>query len=292
LTDRANKEVFHRSTAFLRVFPSVCLAAFLTFGSQLHAHEDGVHIKQGLEALEAQDFALASEEFSSAFDEGDPDGAFYLGRMLELGVGSSPNLQAAVGLYIAGSAKGSAASKNRLGVLHVQGNGVLQDYEQGAALVCEAADLGDVNGAYNCGSLTLEGRGVAQDEAKAYDWFRKAADMGHLGAKNAYANAMIEGKYVEQDVAGAVALFQQTAAEGNPVGLYALGQSFAVGLGVDQDLVKAHSYFNLASALGHPQAAGARAALEKQMSSEDVKLAQQRAKAWRPIQGENSILPD
>lgn len=268
---------------------SVTKTAFLAFLSfsvlafdAACAHEKGVHVANGLEAMEASDFETAATQFSTAFDEGDADGAFYLGRMLELGMGGEPNLKAAVGLYLAGSAKGSAPSKNRLGVLHVQGLGVLQDYEEGAKLVCEAADLGDVNGSFNCASLSLEGRGVEKDEARAYELFKQAADLGHLGAKNEYANALVEGKYVEKDVPGAVKLFQQTAAAGNPVGLFSLGQAFAVGLGVDQDLVKAHSYFNIAAALDHPQAATARAALEQEMTPEDVRLAQQRAKAWRP----------
>lgn len=265
------------------------LATSLFFGVPAFSETGTTQIDDGLKALNAQDFKTASEQFSSAFDEGNADGAFYLGRMLELGMGGAPNLKAAVGLYIAGSAKGSAPAKNRLGVLHIQGNGVLQDYDKGANLVCEAADLGDVNGAYNCASLTLEGRGVEKDEAKAYELFRKASEQGHLGAKNEYANALIAGKYVEQDVTSAVQLFQQTAAQGNPVGLYALGQAFAAGLGVDQDLVKAHSYFNLAAALEHPQAAGARTALEKEMLPEDVKLAQQRAKVWRPEQEANTL---
>ncbi len=261
---------------------SACLV--LLFPALPTSAQDVSQIDQGLAALETQDFTTASEHFSAAFDDGQADGAFYLGRMLELGMGGRPSLKAAVGLYLAGSAKGSAPAKNRLGVLHIQGNGVLQDYASGATLICEAAELGDANGAYNCGSLMLEGRGVGQDEARAHDLFRQAADLGHPGARNEYANALIEGKYVEQDIAGAVRLFQQTAASGNPVGLYALGQAFAAGLGVDQDLVKAHGYFNIAAALDHPQAAGARAALEKDMSSEDVTLAQQRAKAWRPRQ--------
>lgn len=267
------------------VFAST-LALCLTLGDVSHAEEAGSHIEEGLKALGAQDYGAASELFSNAFEEGAADGAFYLGRMLELGFGTEPNLQAAVGLYIAGSAKGSPPSKNRLGVLHVQGVGVLQDYELGAKLVCEAADLGDMNGAFNCASLLLEGRGAEQDEAAAYRWFEKASDLGHLGARNAFANALIEGKYVAQDLNKAVQLFQQTAAAGNPVGLFSLGQAFAAGLGVDQDAVKAHSYFNLAAALSHPEAAAARAALEQHMTAEEIKLAQQRAKAWRPAQAE------
>jgi hypothetical protein len=252
------------------------------FVEQVDAHEKGVHVQEGLTALDSEDFVTASQKFAEAFEEGDADGAFFLGRMLELGIGAEPNLQAAIGSYLAGSVKGSAAAKNRLGVLHVQGLGVLQDYTQGATLVCEAAELGDPNGAFNCASLTLEGRGVEKDEVEAYALFAKAAELGHLGAKNEYANALIDGRFVEKDEFKAVQMFQQTAAQGNPVGLFALGQAFAVGIGVDQDAVKAHSYFNLAAAMGHPQASAARTSIEASMTPEMVTAAQQRAKAWRP----------
>ncbi|PWE34099.1 sel1 repeat family protein [Maritimibacter sp. 55A14] len=266
------------------VFGKCALAlSFAAFIYQsAHAQEGQDQLASGLSALNGQDYGAASEYFADAFKAGQADGAFYLGRMLELGLGSAPDLKAAIALYLAGSAKASAPAKNRLGVLHIQGTGVLQDFEQGAQLICEAAELGDPNGAYNCASLLLEGKGVGQDEAAAYDWFKTASDLGHLGARNEYANALIEGKYVEQDIPGAVQLFQQTAAEGNPVGLYSLGQAFAVGIGVDQSLVKAHSYFNLAAALNHPLAAEARARLEPDMSDEDIRAAQQLAKAWRP----------
>ncbi len=261
---------------------SLICGAVMVFGGSAMAQVPS-SIEQGVAALNTQDFLAASEHFSRAFDEGSYDGAFYLGRMLELGMGGTPNLKAAVGLYLAGSAKGSAPSMNRLGVLHIQGRGVLQDYEEGARLVCEAAGLGDVNGSYNCASLKLEGRGLEQDEAAAYALFKTASDLGHIGATNEYAAALIDGKYVAQNIKGAVELFQQTASRGNPVGMYALGQAFATGLGVDQDVVKAHAFFNLAATLEHPNAAAARNALEEQMTPEQVKAAQQRAKAWRPV---------
>jgi len=270
-------------------FPSTFLktkimmgAVALAFSVSAVFAQEATVLEDGVTALNAGDYQVAAEKFSEGFKAGDVNGAFYLGRMLELGLGGTPDLKAAIGLYIAGSAKGSGPAKNRLGVLHIQGTGVLQDYEEGAKLVCASANIGDVNGAYNCASLLLEGKGLEKDEAAAYSWFKKASDLGHLGAKNEYANALIEGKYVEQDVKVAVELFQQTAAEGNPVGLYSLGQAFAAGLGVDQNLIKAHSYFNVAAALQHPQAAAARAALEQQMLAGDVRKAQQLAKAWRP----------
>lgn len=236
----------------------------------------------GLAALESRDFPAASQFFADAFKNAQPDGAFYLGRMLELGLGSEPDAQAAIALYIAGSSNGSAPSKNRLGVLHMDGKGVLQDFERGASLICEAAELGDPNGAYNCANLLLEGKGVEQDEVKAYEWFKKSADLGHIGAKNLYATALLMGTHVEQDHPGAIALFEETAAEGNPFGLFSLGRAYALGVGIEQDPIKAHAYLNLAATLNYPLAADARALVEQNMSDDDIRQAQQFAKSWKP----------
>lgn len=243
-------------------------------------------IKQGLVELDAKNYEAAAQTFSKAFEDGKVDGAFYLGRMLELGLGGEPNRQTAVGLYVAGSAKGSRLAKNRLGVLHIQGLGVLQDYERGATLVCEAAEAGDMNGQFNCGSLLKEGKGVTKDDKKAVEWFGKAAESGHVGAKNLYAEALVQGEHVERDLTKAVQYYQQTAASGNAVGLFSLALAFENGLGVDKDAEKAHAYFNLASALNHPLAVEGRSRIEQSMTIEQVTNAQRFAKAWRPNQAD------
>ena len=112
-------------------------------------------VEKGLEHLEINDVSSAAKEFSKAYDNGDADGAFYLGRMSELGIGLKPDLSRAVALYKAGSEKGSPLAKNRLGLMHLSGQGALQDFELGAKLVCEAADKGDSNAQFNCGNLYL-----------------------------------------------------------------------------------------------------------------------------------------
>lgn len=239
-------------------------------------------VAEGMKSLEQQKYAEAAEIFRKAFDEGDADASFYLGRMLELGFGAAPNQKAAVAIYLLGGQKGSAMSKNRLGVLHIEGKGVLQDFETGANLICEAAALGDANGAFNCAGLHLEGKGVPKDERKAVALYAQAAENGHVGAMNQYAGALADGKFVAQDLEAALVLYRRTAAQGNPLGLFALGQAYSSGIGVEKDLVEAHAWYNLAAALSHPLAAGARAGLEPRMTSEEITAAQRIAKAWRP----------
>ncbi|WP_425659838.1 tetratricopeptide repeat protein [Roseobacter sp. EG26] len=259
------------------------LSALIFVAPPAQSSEDVSLVSQGLNALEIQDFSAATAHFSEAFETGDADGAFYLGRMLELGVAGDPNRKAAIGLYKAGSEKGSAPAKNRLGVLHIQGNGVLQDFIKGAQLVCDAASLGDVNGAYNCGLLIREGRGVEKDETAAYAWLAKASELGHTDATNEYALGLIEGRFVEQNLTQAVELLRKTSNGGSPAGLFALAQVHAAGLGVDQDVIQAHAYFNLAAALDHPLAAQARNVLQNQMTASEVARAQERARSWRPV---------
>lgn len=268
----------------------LAVCALLVFGLPLSAHEDGVHVKEGLAALDAQDFEGAAKAFQGAFDEGDADGAFYLGRMLELGLGGGANLTAAVGLYRAASDLGSAAAMNRLGVLHIQGKGVLQYYAEGARLVCASAEKGDANGAFNCGTVLREGLGLDKDEVRAYEWFGKAAEQGHAAAMNARAVGLIEGKYLPKDISAAMALLDRSAARGDAAGLFALGQMQVAGLAGNPDLIEAHKNFNLAAALGHPEAAAARAGIEAGMSADDIALAQERARAWQPAQTPQEIV--
>lgn len=49
-------------------------------------------VAKGLEYLESNDVPAAAKEFSDAYESGDGDGAFYLGRMSELGIGLKPDL--------------------------------------------------------------------------------------------------------------------------------------------------------------------------------------------------------
>lgn len=254
-------------------------AAVFSIGILSHPAFAGVN--DGLAALDKGDYANAAEQFAKSLDAGQADGAFYLGRMLELGIGRQADLKAAVDLYARGAKGNSVLAKNRLGVLHLEGTGVLQDYQEGGRLVCEAADAGDANGQFNCGMVKLEGRGAVADIAAGLAYLKKAAAADHIGAQNILAQAYLTGQGVPKDEKAGVALLQKTAAAGNPAGLFSLGQVYAIGLGVDKDPVKAHSYFNLAAVRQHPEAVQARQTIERDMTPDQVKAAQQMARDWK-----------
>ncbi len=239
-------------------------------------------VKEGLEALDRRAFEDAARLFREALDKGEADAAFYLGRMMELGLGAPANMERAIGMYRLAAERNSPLAKNRLGLLHLEGIAVLQDYETGAKLVCEAAKAGNANGLFNCAIVTMEGRGVAKDPARAVAMLRKAAAQDHIGAKNLLAQAYLNGTGVKEDRTKAIALFRETAEAGNPVGLFSVAQAYTLGLGgLKKDLVRAHAYFNLAAVRGHPEAAKAREMIEAQLAPEQVAHAQRIAREWK-----------
>jgi len=238
-------------------------------------------VTKGLEHLNSNDASSAAEEFSKAYDNGDGNGAFYLGRMSELGLGLKPDLTRAVALYKAGAEKGSPLAKNRLGLMHLSGQGALQDFELGAKLICEAADEGDSNAQFNCGNLHLQGKGLTENKKTAVEYFERASKQNHIAAQNFLGLAHLNGDGVETSSKKANEQFQKTADAGNVLGMFQLAEYFADVDGQGhKNLEKSHMYFNLAATNGHPGAATRRDEVQAQMTPEALVRAQKAAREW------------
>lgn len=202
-------------------------------------------VAKGIATLEAGDVKGAVATFLAAFEA---DGAFYLGRLFEMGLGTDKDMRRGAELYAAAVSRGSALAQNRLGLMYVNGEVLLQDYKLASQLICAAADQGDANGQFNCGLLYSEGKAVRQDPARAVAYWQKAASAHHVAAINYLGQAYQTGTGIGQDVRAAFEQFSKTAKAGNPMGLHELAKAYATGTGVEQDLVKAHGHANLAAA--------------------------------------------
>lgn len=211
------------------------------------------------------------------------DAAFYLGRLLELGLlQGTPDIETAVEMYKKGVELGSKLAMDRLGLMYLSGTGVIRDYMEGAKLVCKAAESGNPTALFNCGIALLEGRGIDKDPKKAFEYLKQAEAKGHLGAGNLLAELYISGQAGKTDKKKAFELSRKVAQLGNPTALFRLGQMYATGIGTKKDLVKAYMYFNLAAARQHQTAAQALQALEQRMSQKDVLKAQALSRKWQP----------
>ena len=257
-----------------------------------------VAIKQGMALVDRREFAQAVEVFQKAYAAGAADAGFYLGRMAELGLGTTPNPAAAAVLYRAAADKGSAKAMNRVGLMQFKGEaGVLQDFVAARATLCKAAEMGDHDAEFNCAEMWFEGKAGPKDAAQALPLYLKAADGGHIGALNLLGLIYRDGIGVAKDAERSQNYFARAAAKGNPVGLYETGRAAEAAYAADKaagaadkaaeqataaaELIKAHMFYNLAGARNHPGAAAALQRLTGLMSENDLAQAQAAAKAWK-----------
>jgi uncharacterized protein len=235
-------------------------------------------IKEGLAAIDKQNFPKAMQVFDAAFKNGEADGGFYLGRIAELGLGIPANPAAAAILYKAAAEKGSPKALNRVGLMQFRGeNGVLQDYELAKTNMCKAADLGEKDAMFNCAEILNDGKHAARNTAGALKYYQQAADAGHIGALNILGLLYRDGKDVPKDPVKARGFFEKSAVKGNPVGLFELGRLEEA----DKNLVKAHADYNLATARNHPRGPEALQRVSALMTVADISKAQTEARNWK-----------
>ena len=104
------------------------------------------------------------------------------------------------------------------------------------------AEEGDPSSQYNLGVMYRMGKGVARDDKEAVKWCKLAADQGDAGSQ------------------------------------FLLGYMYLNGIGVPQNSLRAHMWVNIAASQGIEGAASERDNLAKEMTSEDIALAQQMAR--------------
>lgn len=219
--------------------------------------------------------------FEQALANGEGAAGFYIGRMLELGAMGQPNLRGAMPYYVRGAELNSPNALHRLGMAQFQGaGGLLQNYEKAQDLLCKSADLGHVQGMYNCAQLYTTDQGLGKDAQKALAYFQMAIEAGYTPAMVALAVIYDQGELVERDLQAGHDLLARAAGLGDPVGLFHMAASYERGQFNDQDLIQAHMYYNLASSRGHNDAAAEMARLAADMSPEDIKQAQAAAVQW------------
>ena len=254
----------------MRLFGIVTACGF----SALLSTASYADVSAGIDFLNAGDVSAAAEEFAASYEAGEPEGAFYLGRLFELGLGTEQDEMRAANLYSAAADAGSAKAQARLGLMYHEGRVLLRDYVEGTRLLCEAADAGDADGLLNCGMAYQLGRGVAIDTAKATALWEQSAAKNNVLAINLLGQTSLEGG----DLSAAVGYFKQAADLGNAGGMYEYAKLLSVGS--NPDLVQAYAYANLAVVRGLSEALEFRDNLEAQMTPEDILAGQGVARAW------------
>jgi hypothetical protein len=168
------------------------------------------------------------------------------------------------------------------------GNAAYQDndYVKALELWRPLAEKGDAAAQFRVGVLYAEGKGVVQNDAEAANWFRRAAEQGNMMAQYNLGASYAEGAGVTRDDAEAARWFRRAAEQGMSLAQLNLGLMYAEGRGVPKDPIEAVKWLDIAiysMPPGGPRSDAARAltAVAEKMSSEDIREAKSRERAFK-----------
>jgi TPR repeat protein len=118
---------------------------------------------------------------------------------------------------------GSVSAANSLGIIYLNGTGLLKKDEAKAATYYDfAARAGDVRAMTNLAKMRVLGIGVPRDGAKGMELYRRAAAGGSVAAKYELGLMYLEGKVAPRDPAKAKKLLEEAARSGSAAARAAL----------------------------------------------------------------------
>jgi hypothetical protein len=132
-------------------------------------------LDDGNAAFDAGQYQAALRSWTAAASEGDPQAAFDLGLLYDLGDGVSPSAATAFHWYWRAAEAGLGAAAFNVGVMYDSGRGVALDRVKAALWYARAAALGETRAAFNLGQLYETGEGVPQNVEAAIAWYGVAA---------------------------------------------------------------------------------------------------------------------
>ena len=168
-----------------------------------------------------------------------------------------------------------------LGLLLDKGRGVVQDKLQAISWFRKAAEQGYAKAQFLLGILYDQGLSVPQDYKLALEWYQKAAEQGYAKAQYNLAALYDEGLGVAQDYTQAVFWYRKAAEQGYARAQFNLGSMYYKGDGVEADNTLAYMWLQLAAGQGLEKEVKARNALEKSLTTEQIKSAKKLAKTWQ-----------
>ena len=172
----------------------------------------------------------------------------------------------------------------RLGIRHLNGDGVAKDERRAAELLESAAERGHVVAQYILGITHARQDLPAYDPARAVTWLGRAGEGGHPLAANALAAIYAEGRGVAKEPAWAAVWYRRAAERGHADSAFALGLIYVAGSGVRRDIAEAHRWLGAAERANQREARRYRMALEAKMTGEEIAAATaQQAPSIKPM---------
>jgi TPR repeat protein len=189
----------------------IALLAFGAIGPSLAARAaaQDPDVRQGISAFNAGAFDTALQKLEPLAKAGNPEAAYWTGRMYEDGLGVKKDVDKAIDYYTQSAEKGWQNAKLRLGEIYFHGTEVLQDFAKAHKWLERAAFDGISLAQRDLGTLYANGWGTQKDPVWAYVWYEFAARQGDYEAQKMRdsllramtADQVAEGQRLTQKIA-------------------------------------------------------------------------------------------
>jgi len=171
-------------------------------------------------------------------------------------------------------------------LMQAEGVGVPKNEEAAFLMFKKAAVKGLPQAQYNVGIFLAEGRGTARSVPESIRWLRQAAVKGHTLARVYMAALLLRGEIQAlniQQVAEMARWINDEALRGDKQAQFYMGLMTARGVGVQPNAADAYFWFELAAKQDVAPAVRGRELLAEQLTTAQVKEAQNRAAQFKPM---------
>ncbi|MBE8233300.1 MAG: sel1 repeat family protein [Endozoicomonadaceae bacterium] len=210
-------------------------------------------IKLGAELFGKKKYEKAIPSLTLA-SEVEPFFAFMLGEVYHH-LGKSINHGLAFDWYQKAALNGCVEGQTMMGMLHLAGEGVLQDLNKAREFLLKSALDGDVLAQAKLGQIYYEGIGVEPIPNEAFIWFEKAAQSGNPEAQSMVGSMLMHGNGVASNPEEAIGWLKKASEQHSACASNNLGVAYVLGRGVEKDEKTARCFFELSSSLGDEKAA-------------------------------------
>lgn len=184
-----------------------------------------------------------------------------------------------------GAEAGNVFSMDEVAARYRAGNGTSIDYGKAMYWYRKVAEKGIPEAQYMLGTMYYFGDGTPVDKKTAFDWFYKAATSSKMLSPACYSLGIMyaNGEYVQADKKKAVEWYLKAAGNTRDyrhmaaLAQNALGDSYYQGSGVEKDIEMAWAWFWFAKRYGNKEAVDDLAILDKEMSSQQLRSAREKA---------------
>ncbi len=114
-------------------------------------------------------------------------------------------------------------------------------------LLAPLAAQGNAESQWRLGMMQMNGLGMVENQALGLDNFLLAAEQGHVFAHHMIGVAYMTGEGADKDILKAVEWFEKAAEFGIPGPMYTLGMLYEEGKEVTQDLAKSQFWYDKAA---------------------------------------------